>query len=198
MDLETGRFSWSIGRRGQKSQRRRVRVGAGFREGNLWGWTNLRYARSPTAPFWTSHLQDCAVMRLWAFTSKLVVTGYSSRRNWSTGPHLRNPQLDRLKAGSQVIHLSIPSCPPWDSQELWCRWSPLLLFSYSAMSDSSWPHGLQRARPRCPSPSSGVCPGSCPLNWWCYPTILSSTALFSFCLQSFPASGSFPMSQLSR
>ena len=132
--------------------------------------------------------------------SKLVVTGYSSRRNWSTGPHLRNTQLDSLKAGSQVFHLSIPSSPPWDSHELWCSWSPLLLlllFSYSAMSISLWPHGLQHARPPCPPPSSGVCPGSHPLNWWCCPTILSSTALF-FCLQSFPASGSFPMSQLSR
>ena len=47
-----------------------------------------------------------------------------------------------------------------------------------------------------PSPSLEVCPSSCPLNWWCHPTISSSVALFSFCLQSFPASGSFPMNQL--
>ena len=47
----------------------------------------------------------------------------------------------------------------------------------------------------CPSPSPRVCPSSCPLNQWCHPTISSSVALFSFCLQSFPASGSFPMSQ---
>ena len=57
-------------------------------------------------------------------------------------------------------------------------------------------HGLQHARLHCPSPSPRVCPSSHPLNQWCHPTISSSSAtLFSFGLQSFPASGSFPMSQ---
>ena len=64
------------------------------------------------------------------------------------------------------------------------------------MSDSLQPHGWQHARPPCPSLSPRVCPSSCPVNWWCYPTIPSSAALFSFCPQSFPASGSFPMSRL--
>ena len=54
-----------------------------------------------------------------------------------------------------------------------------------------WPHELQHSRPPCPSSSSGVCPTWCPLNQWCHPTILSSV-----CLQSFPASGSFPISWL--
>ena len=57
-------------------------------------------------------------------------------------------------------------------------------------------HGLQHARLPCPSPSAGICPSSHPLNRWCHPTISSSVTLFSFCLQSFPASGSFPMNQL--
>ena len=48
----------------------------------------------------------------------------------------------------------------------------------------------------CPSPTSGACSNSCPLCWWCHPTILSSDVPFSSCLQSFPASGSFQMSQL--
>ena len=52
----------------------------------------------------------------------------------------------------------------------------LLLFSHPFMSDSLRPHGLQHARPPCPSPSLGVCPSSCPLNWWCHPTISSSVA----------------------
>ena len=69
----------------------------------------------------------------------------------------------------------------------------LLLFSCQGMSDFSQPIGLQHSRPPCPSLSPGVCPSSCPLNWWCL-TISSSVALFSFCLQFFPASGSFPMS----
>ena len=59
-----------------------------------------------------------------------------------------------------------------------------------------WPHGLQHTRPLCPSPSPEVCPSSFPLHWWYHPSISSSDALFSFCPQSFPASGTFQMSQL--
>ena len=62
------------------------------------------------------------------------------------------------------------------------------------MSNSLWPHGLQHA---CPSPSPGACSNSCPLSWWCHPTISSSVVPFSSTWpRSFPASGSFPMSQL--
>ena len=61
------------------------------------------------------------------------------------------------------------------------------------MSDSLWPHGLQHARPPCPSPTPGVYSNSCPSSWWYYPTISSSVV--PFCLQSFPASGTFLMSQ---
>ena len=56
--------------------------------------------------------------------------------------------------------------------------------------------GLKHARPPYPSLSPGVCPSSCPLSQWAYPTISSSASLFSFCLQSFPAAGSFPTSWL--
>ena len=68
-------------------------------------------------------------------------------------------------------------------------------FSCSVMSDSLRLHGLQHARPPCPSPTPGVDSNSCPLSRWCHPTISSSVAPFSSCLQSFPASGSFQMSQ---
>ena len=61
---------------------------------------------------------------------------------------------------------------------------------------SLWPHGLQHTRLSCPSPSSGACSNSSPLNWWCHPAISSSVAPFSSCLQSFPATGSFPVSGL--
>ena len=64
------------------------------------------------------------------------------------------------------------------------------------MSDSLWPHGLQHARPLCPSPTHGIYSNSCPLSRWCHPTISSSVVPFSSCLQSSPASGSFQMSQL--
>ena len=75
----------------------------------------------------------------------------------------------------------------------------ILRLSHScSVADSSpalWPHGLQHARPPCPSPSPGACSNSRPSSEWCHPTISSSVIPLS-CPQSFPASGSFPMSQL--
>ena len=68
-------------------------------------------------------------------------------------------------------------------------------YSCSVVSDSLPPHGLQHARPSCPSPTPGVYSDSCLLSRWCHPTISSSVIPFSSCLQSFPASGSFPMSE---
>jgi len=61
------------------------------------------------------------------------------------------------------------------------------------MSDSLWPHGLQHTRPPCPSPALRACSNSCPSSQWCHPTISPSVIPFSH-LQSFSASGSFPMS----
>ena len=66
-------------------------------------------------------------------------------------------------------------------------------FSHSVVSDSLRPHGLQHTRPPCPSPTPRVCSNSCPSSQWCHPTISSSVIPFSSCLQSFPASMSFPM-----
>ena len=78
------------------------------------------------------------------------------------------------------FHILLTNCP--------CH-QPLniveLLFSRSVMSDFLWPHGLQHARLPCPSLSPGVCSNSCPLNWWCHPTISSSVTPFSSCHQSF-------------
>ena len=75
-------------------------------------------------------------------------------------------------------------------------WLPtfhMLLFSHP---NSLQLHGLQQSRPPYPSPSPEVCPSSCPLHQWRHPVISSSETVFSFCLQSFPATGAFPMSQL--
>ena len=69
-------------------------------------------------------------------------------------------------------------------------------FIRSVMCDSLWPHGLQHARFPCPSLSPRVWSNSCPMSRWFYLTIISSAALFTFCLQSFPDYGSFPMSWL--
>jgi len=68
-------------------------------------------------------------------------------------------------------------------------------FSRSVVSDSLRPHGPQHSRPPCPSPTPKTYSTLCPLNQWCHPTISSSVIPFSSCLQFFPASGSFPMSQ---
>ena len=68
-------------------------------------------------------------------------------------------------------------------------------FSRSVVSNSLRPCGLQHARLLCPSPAPGACSNSCPSSQWCHPTILSPVIPFSSCLQTFPASGSSPMSQ---
>ena len=69
------------------------------------------------------------------------------------------------------------------------------MYQFSSVAQSLRPHEPQHARPPCPSPTPGVHPNPCPLSRWCHPTIWSSVVPFSF-PQSFPASGSFPMSQL--
>ena len=94
--------------------------------------------------------------------------------------------------------------------QYWHKWSPcpsgstclkfpLPLFwwccSVTQSCPTLQPHGLQHARLPCTSPSPGACSNSCPLSLWCHPTISSSVNPFSSCLQSFPASGSFQMSQ---
>ena len=79
----------------------------------------------------------------------------------------------------------MPSCP-----------FSSLQFIGSVVYDSLQPHGLQHTRPPCPSPNPSACSNSSPLSRLCYLTISSSATPFSFCLQSFPASGSFPVSQL--
>ena len=71
-----------------------------------------------------------------------------------------------------------------------------LLFSCPIVSNYLQPHGLQHARLPCPSLSPGICFNSCPLSWWCHPTISSSVTPFSSCLWSFPASRYFPVNKL--
>ena len=80
--------------------------------------------------------------------------------------------------------------------QVWTLFSALLFFSRPVVSSSLQPHGLQHSKPPCPSPSPEVRPSSCPLNQWCRPAISFSDALFSFCLQSFPVSGTSPVSCL--
>ena len=84
----------------------------------------------------------------------------------------------------------------WINKCFWPQYLPWpVQCSHSVVSDSLRPHGLQHARPPCPSPTPRVYPNSCPLSRWCHPTISSSVVPFSSRLQSFPALGSFPVSQ---
>ena len=83
----------------------------------------------------------------------------------------------------------------WIEKKDWIDSISTIHFSCSAMSNSMWPHRLQHARPPCPTQTPGIYSNSCPLSRWCHPTISSSVIPFSFCLQSFSASGSFLMSQ---
>ena len=82
---------------------------------------------------------------------------------------------------------------------LLCSWQSSfgssVQFSRSVVSNSLRPHGQQHTRPSCPLPTLEAYSDSCPLSWWCHPTISSSVVPFSSCPQSFPASGSFQMSQ---
>ena len=102
--------------------------------------------------------------------------------------------LECLSSKSQAVSSTgeaVEKGNPWHNWLLF-----FLLFSHQVVSSSLRPYGLQRLRFLCPSLSLEVCSNSCPLSLWCYLTISSSAALFSFCLQFFPASGSFPRSQL--
>ena len=102
------------------------------------------------------------------------------------------PAMALLPPLTTVICLT---CRRWPQTASGCWNHSSVQFSLSVVSDSLWPHGLQHTRPPCPSPTPWVYLNSCPLSWWCHPNISSSVIPFSACLQSFPASRSFQMSQ---
>ena len=85
-------------------------------------------------------------------------------------------------------------CDPLEENNIYILSQTSVQFSCSVVSHSLWPHGLQHSRLPCPSPTPRASSNSCPLSRWCHPTISSSVVPFS-CLQSFPASESFQMSQ---
>ena len=119
------------------------------------------------------------------------------------------PMSQFFASGSQRIGVSASaSVLPMNSQDWsplgWTGWISLqskglsssVQFSCTVVSDSLWPYEPQHARPPCPSPTPGVYSNSYPSSWWCHSTISSSVVPFSSHPQSFPASGSFQMSQL--
>ena len=131
-----------------------------------------------------------ALYSLWVTTSEPMSRNYKSSCTWSLcfatreATTMTNPCTARK---------SSPCSAQLDKAHFQCS---SVQFSRLVVSDSLWPHGLQHARPPCPSPSPRAYSNSCPSSQRCHPTISSSVVPFSSCLQSFPASGSFPMSQL--
>ena len=111
----------------------------------------------------------------WGWSSKFICIDTYIDRYSSTFCHLSTPTKNRQAS-------------PTISADTY-------QFCWSVMSYSLWPHELQHARPPCPSQTPGACSNSCPSSQWCHPTISSSVVLFSPCLRSFPASGSFPVNQ---
>jgi len=116
-----------------------------------------------------------------------------------------NARLDEVKAGIKIAGRNISNFRYVDDTTLMAEseeeLKSLLMkvkvqFSCSVVSNSLRPRGLQHTRPPCPSPTPRIYPNSCPLSRWCHPTVSSSVVPFSSCLQSFPISGSFQMSQL--
>ena len=111
--------------------------------------------------------------------------------------------LFRDKEMNKAYFLTSSERTTGEIQEIYVSWWTVKVkvkhtvqFSRSVTSDSLWPHGPQHARTLCPSSTPRVYPNSCPLSRWCHPTISSSVVPFCSCLQSFPESGSFQMSQL--
>ena len=108
---------------------------------------------------------------------------------------LENP-MDRGAWHAMVLWVA----QSWTQLKQLCMTAPIYLsmrhifsvqFSCSIVSNISWPQGPQHTSLPCPSPTPGICSNSCPLSWWCHPTVSSSFVPFSSCLQSFLASGSF-------
>ena len=107
-----------------------------------------------------------------------------------------NSELPLQQLGVWSLIRELRSCMPHSMANIFLTKVNSVQFSRSVVSDSLQPHEVQHARPPCPSPTPGVHPDSCASSQWCHPAISSSVVPFSSYLQSLPASGTFPMSQL--
>ena len=143
-----------------------------------------------------SHVQLLATPRTVALQVPLSM-GSPRQEYWSGLPFptpgdLPNPGIE--PASPALADGFFTTSTTWEAPRMQHSKLFSVKFGRSVMSDSLQPHGLQHARLPCPSPTPEACTDSCPSSQWCYPTISSSVVPFSSCLQSFPASGSFPMS----
>ena len=124
------------------------------------------------------------IFHIWAETSCEVWLGWGPLASFILAPGEQHVSFNLGSKMEKHMELSPPKFQFSSVQ-----------FSRSAVSDSLRPHEPQHTRPSCPSPTPGVHPNPCPFSRWSLPTITSSVVPFSSCLQSFPASGSFSMSQ---
>ena len=130
---------------------------------------------------------------LQARTLEWVAISFSNA--WKGKVKVKSLSCVQLFATPWSAAYQAPPSMGFSRQEYWSGVPLPSPFSHSVMSNSLWPSGLLHTRLLCPSPSPRVCSNSCPLSQWCCPTISSSVTSFSW-LQSFPASTSFPTSQL--
>ena len=149
----------------------------------------------------------------WDSPGKITGVGCHALLQWifptqELNPHLMSPAMAGTFLTTSTTWesrwpLKIPNnCINFKSKVIYHQFKKILSktshfiqFSYSVVSDSLLPHGLQHARPPCPSPTPGLYSNSCPLSQRCHPTISSSVVPFCSCPQSFPESGSFQISQ---
>ena len=142
--------------------------------------------------FWPIWREDCVVSSCYSWYSFYKAAVSDALAN--TEPSLLGEtevgscEPVRTILSSTYQHMNLPCVQS-------CLKTSSVPFSRLVVSDSLWPHELQHARPPCPSPTPRVYPNSCPSCQSCHPTISSSVIPFSSHLQSFPASGSFPMTQ---
>ena len=136
---------------------------------------------------------------------RLVGAQYATGEKWRNNSR-KNEDMEPKWKQHPVMDVTGDGSKVWSCEEQYCigTWNlrsmnqgkfSSVQFNHSVMSDSLWPHGQQHTRFPCPSPTPRDYLNSCPLSWWCHPTLSSSVFPFSSSLQSFPALGSFPRSQ---
>ena len=167
----------------------------------------IDYDKGRTAQQWR---EDSHLIKYWELNyghlyGKMNVDTYPTtyikiNSRWSIGSNRKAKPIKLLghNKGNHLQNLGVGKVSQTGHQSNTLKWKvwQVLLFSRSVMSSSLRPYGLQHSWLPRPSLSPRVCSDSCPLSRWCHPTISPSVVPFSSCLQSFPASGTFPVSQL--
>ena len=158
-------------------------------------WQKVK--RNLKASWWKWEESEKAGLKLKIHKTKIMASSFIT--SWQIDGETMETVTDFIFLGSKITANCDCTMKLKDicslEEKLWQIQFSSAQFSCSVVSDSLQPHGLQQFRLPCPSPIPGIDSNSCPLSWWCHPTISSSVIPFSSCLQSFPASGSFLMSQ---